>query len=225
MVSGRLNLVPSPDGAGKRVDWMRSRGSMQLAGLASAGADVPRMSAADGKLEFSRGAAQLHLTSGTLEDLQITDARIDWPRRGAPRLRASAQGNLKSPLLRRALEEQGLQQLAGAVNLEAEARGEAEMRNPESWRVTARLIDASIPLSADLPPVEKLNGSVRLASGELRGLSLEGRWLGGPVEIESRRAGARGVTSANVSGLADAAPLLKLLGHPDATGRVSGQLA
>jgi hypothetical protein len=225
IVSGKLSLL-SKDDAGRRViDWQRSRGSLELAGLASAGADVPRLLAAAGRLDFARGGTQLRLTSGTIEDLQITQARVEWPRGGTPRLRASAQGDLRSPLLRRALQDQGLERLAGNVALEAEARGEAELRDPATWRVTARLSDASIPLAADLPPIENIAGTVRLAGGALRGLALSGNWLGGPVEIETRRATARGITSATVSGTADTAPLLKLLGHADAASRVNGQLA
>lgn len=224
VVQGRLTLLPSADPSGYGVDWLHSRGSLQLAGLASTGANTPSLRAAGGILEFSRGAAQLRLNSGTLEDLQLTDARIDWPRTGAPRLRATAQGSLQSPLLRRVLEEHDLQRLTGVVTLEADARGEAQLRAPESWRVTAHLSGASLPLPDGLPPVEKLAGTVRLAAGELRGLSLAGSWLGGPVEIESRRAGARGVTAANVRGVADSAPLLKWLGHPEAAGRIAGQM-
>jgi hypothetical protein len=225
IVSGELNLL-SKDDAGRRViDWQKSRGSMELAGLASAGADVPRLLAAAGSLDFARGGAQLRLTSGTIEDLQITQARVEWPRGGAPRLRASAQGDLRSPLLRRALEDQGLERLAGNVALEAEARGEAELRDPATWRVTAQLSDASIPLAADLPPIENIAGTVRLAGGMLRGLALSGNWLGGPVAIETRRATARGLAAAAVSGTADTAPLLELLGHGDAVSRVDGQLA
>jgi hypothetical protein len=226
VVAGKLSLLPALDaGGGLRVDWQRSRGSLQLADLASAGADVPQLSAAAGSLEFARGGTQLRLTTGQIEELAISDARFDWPRRGEPRLRATAQGNLRSPLLRRTLEAQGLQRLAGDVTLEAEARGDQEMRHPESWRITARLDNASLPLSASLPPVEKLGGTVRLAAGQLRGLALAGQWLGGPVEIESRRANAQGVLAATVNGVADAAPLLKLLGQPDAAARVNGQLA
>ena len=94
-----------------------------------------------------------------------------------------------------------------------------------SWRVTARLRDAALPLPADLPPVESLSGTVRFADGQLRGLALDGRWLGGTLQIESRRAGARGVTSASIQGESDAAPLLKLLGRPEAAGQVNGQLS
>ena len=85
------------------------------------------------------------------------------------------------------------------------------------------LRDASIPLGADLPPVEKLAGTVRFGGGQLRGLALEGSWLGGPVEIESRRAAARGGTQLSHQRLADAAPLLQLLGTTEVASRVSGQ--
>ena len=87
------------------------------------------------------------------------------------------------------------------------------------------LSDASIPLGAGLPPVEKLAGLVRYGGGQLRGLALEGHWLGGPVAIESRRAAARGSLNIGISGTADAAPLLHLLGHDEVASRVSGQLA
>jgi hypothetical protein len=90
--------------------------------------------------------------------------------------------------------------------------------------VTARVSDASLPLAADLPPAQDLTGTVRYANHELRGLALEGSWLGGPLKIDSRRAASPGALSANISGVADAAPLLKLLGHPDASELVSGQI-
>jgi hypothetical protein len=226
VVTGRLSLLPALDAQGLlRVDRQRSRGSLQLADLATAGADVPQLSAAAGQLEFARGGAQLRLTTGKIEELAISDARLEWPRRGEPRLRATARGDLRAPLLRRTLESQGLQRLSGEVTLEAEARGDAEMRHPESWRITARLDNASLPLSAGLPAVEKLSGTARLAAGQLRGLTLAGQWLGGTVEIESRRATGQGVQAAAVRGVADAAPLLKLLGQPEAAARVSGQLA
>ena len=77
----------------------------------------------------------------------------------------------------------------------------------------------------DLPAVEKLAGTVRYGSGQLRGLTLRGTWLGGPIEFESKRAGARGNLSVGVTGVADAAPLLRLLGQAEAAGRINGQLA
>ncbi len=224
IVTGRVSLQPRLDAAGKRsVNWQRSRGSLELQGLASAGEGMPSLAAAGGKLEFARGGTQLRLTTGLIEDLRLSDARVDWPPRGAPRLRAALNGSLQSPLLRRAFQDYGLERLSGEVTLEAEARGEAALSKPESWRLTARVSNASIPLGSDLPPVEQLAGAVRFADGQLRGLTLAGHWLGGPVEIESRRAGTRGVTSAGINGVADAAPLLKLLGHADIP-RVNGQL-
>jgi hypothetical protein len=225
IVTGHMSLQPAVDPAGRRaVDWQRSRGTLELQGVASAGADLPSLADATGKLEFTRRGTQLLLTTGMIEDLRLTGARIDWPRRGAPRLQAALSGDLRSPLLRRALQGQGLERLSGDVSVEAEARGEAALGKPETWRLTAKVSNASIPLASDLPPVERLAGTVRFADGQLRGLALAGHWLGGPVEIESRRAGARGVTSAGINGVADAAQLLKLLGHEDIQ-QVSGRLA
>ena len=108
--------------------------------------------------------------------------------------------------------------------IDADARGEKELRQPDLWRVSAQLLDASIPLGAGLPPVEKLAGLVRYGDGQLRSLALEGSWLGGPVTIESRRTAVRGGLSFGLSGTADATPLLHLLGHDEAASRVSGQL-
>ena len=85
-------------------------------------------------------------------------------------------------MLRRALQAQGLEKLAGSVVIDADARGEKELRQPDLWRVSAQLSDASIPLGAGLPPVEKLAGLVRYGGGQLRSLALEGSWLGGPVD-------------------------------------------
>ena len=145
IVSGRLSLV-RPEAGQRTGDWLRSRGTLQLDELASAGEGVPTLAAAAGSIEFARGATQLRLVSGRIEDLEITQARVEWPRRGTPRLVASLQGDLNSPFLRRALDEQGLERLSGVVALDAEARGEQELRDARSWRVTARLRDASLPL-------------------------------------------------------------------------------
>ena len=111
------------------------------------------------------------------------------------------------------------------MTLDAEARGERELRDPRAWRVVARVSDATMPLGGGLPGVEKLAGTIRYSAGQLRGLALEGNWLGGPVEIESRRSGARGALTFAVNGVADAAPLLTLLDKADAAQRVNGQFA
>jgi uncharacterized protein YhdP len=187
---------------------------------------MPQLTAGRGALNFARGGTQLKLDSGKLEDLALSAARLDWPGTGTPRLHLALNGELGSPLLRAALREQGLERLEGQVSLEADARGEQELRQPELWRVTARISAASVPLAGGLPPVENLAGTIRYSARQLRALALAGSWLGGPVEIESRRTAGkgRGVTL-GVSGVADAAPLLRLLGQAQAAGRVDGQLA
>ena len=148
--------------------------------------------------------------------LALTSARLDWPRSGAPRLHAALAGELSSPLLRTVLQEQGLERLSGDVALEADARGEKELRQPDLWRVTARVSDATVPLGGGLPPVEKLTGTVRYADRQLRALALEGSWLGGPVEIEIAPRRRRGQHEASISASA-ASPMRRrcceLLGH------------
>jgi uncharacterized protein YhdP len=206
------------------VNWQGSSGSLKLAGLASSGGELPRLSEGSGTLEFSRGHTKLLLDGGEVDDLAVTSARLDWPRTGAPRLHAALQGDLSSPVLRRSLEANGLEHLTGAVTLEADARGEKDIREPDLWRVSARLSDASMRLGGDLPPIEKLSGTVRYAGGQLRALALDGHWLGGPVEIESRRT-TPGNASFNINGVADAAPLLRLLGKADAANRVDGEIS
>jgi hypothetical protein len=224
IVAGQLQLLPAV-GAGRRgVDWQRSRGTLTLANLSSVPDQGPQLTAGAGRLEFSRGNTQLRLDSGQLEDLQLTRARIDWPRQGAPRMQAALQGELQSTLLRRLFEGQGLDKLSGAVTLETDARGEQALNDPKTWRVTARISDAAIEFAADLPPVQQLAGTLRHAEGQLRAIALEGQWLGGPVRVESRRAVARGPLSANISGVAEAAPLLRLLGQPEAANLVNGQI-
>jgi uncharacterized protein YhdP len=225
IVDGSMTLLPRRIAdSGREVNWQRSSGKLTLAGLASAGEDLPHLSAASGTLEFSRGHTKLLLDGGEVDQLTVTSARLDWPRTGAPRLHAALQGDLASPILRRTLKAQGLDRLAGTVTLEADARGEKEIRQPDLWRVSARFSDASMPLGGELPPVEKLSGTVRFAGGQLRGLALDGSWLGGPVEIESRRT-ATGNSSFAISGVADAAPLLRLLGKAEAANRVNGEIA
>jgi hypothetical protein len=222
VTEGTVELVAAADGA---VNWQRSRGTLQLAELATSGQDAPKLAGGRGKLAFARGGTQLTLDSGTVEDLAITGARLDWPRTGTPRLHAQLQGRMESKLLRGVLDAQGLERLQGSVNIEADARGERELRQPESWRVTARLNGATVALADGLPPLEKLGGTIRYSARQVRGLSLRGSWMGGPVEIESRRANGRGMPALALSGIADAEPLLGLLGGAEAAARVGGQFA
>ncbi len=225
VVTATMNLAPARAADGARtVDWPRSRGKLELAALTTAGEESPRLLEGRGTLSFARGAAQLNLVEGQVEDLALTGARLDWPYKGAPRLTVSLNGELASPLLQRVLSGQGLDRLTGVVALEAEARGLRELEDSNSWRVTARLTDGAVPLAKDLPPLEKLAGTLRWSEGQLRALALEGTWLGGPVELESRRA-PRGQLSLAVNGTADAAPLLELLGESAFTRGVRGQLA
>ena len=195
-----------------------------VGGLVSSGKDMPRLSAGRGTLEFSRGHTKLELDGGEFDQLAVTSARarLAAQRRAAPARRAA--GRLASPLLRDVLVAQGLERLSGMVALEADARGEKELRDPAQWRVTARISDATMPLGGGLPPVEKLAGTMRYSAGQMRGLALAGNWLGGPVEIESRRATAGGGINFAINGVADAAPLLRLLGQEEVAQRVSGQL-
>jgi hypothetical protein len=225
VVEGVLDLVSMRDPAGQNaVNWPRSTGTLKVAGLAMASEDLPRLTAGRGTIEFARGSTTVVLDGGELDQLAVLSARMDWPRKAQPRLQATLQGDLSAPLLRRALQAQGLEKLAGSVVIDADARGEKELRQPDLWRVSAQLREASIPLGAGLPPIEKLAGAARFGGGQLRSLSLEGTWSGGPVAIESRRALARGGLSFGLSGTADAIPLLHLLGHDEVASRVSGQL-
>jgi hypothetical protein len=224
VVDGKLVLVAAraADGA-LEVAWPRSRGTLQLAALTSADSEAPRLIDGIGTLAFARGATQLKLTAGHIEDLALTQARLDWPWQGAPRLAASLAGDLASPLIRRVLAAEGLDRLSGAVTLEAEARGERELHQPDAWRVNARISGASVPLAQGLPPIEKLAGTLRYSNGQLRALALSGAWLGGPVALESRRA-ARGQLTFALNGSANAVPLIRLLGDVAVAHEVTGQI-
>jgi hypothetical protein len=224
-IDGTLTVAALRDADGAlEVDWPKSRGSLKLASLTTSGRDAARLGDGRGTLTFARGAAQLRLTEGRIEDLALASARVDWPAQGAPRLTAALSGSLDSALLRPTLAAQGLGALAGAVSIDAEARGADALRRPEIWRINARLDGATVPLAKGLPPIEKLAGTLRYADGQLRALSLDGAWLGGPVQLETRRA-ARGQLSLALNGTADAAPLLRLLGNDALTRSVGGQLA
>ena len=225
IVQGTLTLRPQRDAQGElAIDWARSRGKLELAALATAGRGrrAPRGRKRHAGIRARRRAAAPRV--GPDRRTAMTSARLDWPQSGPPRLHAALQGPLSAPLMRRALNAQGLDRLTGTVALEADARGERELRTPDAWRVTARISDASVPLAAGLPPLEKLRGTLRYSDAQLRGLALDGTWLGGPVEIDSRRA-PRGQLSLALEGVADAAPLLRLLGQDEVAQRVGGQLA
>ena len=222
IAEGSAELLPSDDGS---VNWQRSRGTLALTDLTTRGEDAPRIAGARGKLAFARGGTQLTLDSGRVEDLDISGARLDWPRSGGPRLHAQLEGRMDSKLLRGVLDAQGMERLHGAVAIEADARGERELRQPELWRVTARVSGATVSLADGLPPLEKLAGTIRYSARQVRGVALRGSWLGGPVEIESRRASVRGMPALAINGVADAEPLLGLLGGADVASRVNGQFA
>jgi uncharacterized protein YhdP len=225
IVSGQVHLLPQVSDGDRTVDWPRSRGSLTLADLASVGEKTPNLAEAAGRLEFSRGATQLRLDQGRIEDLEITKARVDWPSKGAPRMQATLQGELQAPLIQRMLAGQGIESITGAVALDLDARGEEAFQDSTRWRVTARIEDALLPFPSDLPPIEKLRGTVRYNEGELRGVALDGEWLGGAVKMESRRNAARNRFSANLSGTAEAAPFLSILGREDAASLVDGRFS
>jgi hypothetical protein len=225
--SGTLKLLPLRDEPGKpgngAPDWRRSTGKLVLADLASG--EAPGLTGGRGSVEFARGGAVLRLDSGSIDDMAIRSARLDWPRDAAPRLRASLEGSLESPLLRETLAAQGLERLVGNVSFEAEVRGEKALRDPKAWRVTARLSDASVPLAGGLPAVSGIAGTLRYSDRQLRALDLKGQWMGGRVEIVARRASPRAPFTLAMSGVADASPLLRVLGQDAAADRVSGELA
>jgi hypothetical protein len=226
--SGSLKLLPlreSRDGEPQRraPDWRRATGKLALADLATG--DAPRLAGGRGTLDFARGGAVLRLDSGTIDDMQLRSARLDWPRDAAPRLRASLDGSLESPLLRETLVAQGLERLTGKVSFEADVRGEKALRDPKAWRVVARVSEAAVPLAGDLPAVERIAGTLRYSERQLRALELKGQWMGGPVDIVARRANPRAAFTFAMNGVADASPLLRVLRQDAAADRVSGELA
>lgn len=223
ITEGSLELSPLAEGG---VDWSRARGKLALAGLATAGEELPRIASGQGSLQFARGGTSLVLEGGNLEDLTIRRARIDWPRRGQPRLQAALEGALTAAVLGPMLEEQGIVGLSGHVALDVDARGEQELREPQAWRVSARVSEGRLPLGADLPAVEGVQGNLRYTARRLRAASLKGEWLGGPVSLELRRAASRDAAPGfDVGGVADAAPLLALLGQERVSREVSGRFA
>lgn len=222
---GAVTLVAMRDATeGLIADWPHSHGTLALDDLATAAEDEPRLAGGRGTLVFARGAGQLKLTEGRVADFALTAGNIDWPAKGAPRLAVTLDGNLESPLLAKMLAAQGLEKLTGRVTLDAEARGEREMRQPDAWRVNARLADAAVPLAKGVPSIGKLAGTLRYADGQLRALSLDGEWLGGPVAVESKRV-ARGPLTLALNGSADVAALLQLSGDASRFHGVGGQLA
>jgi hypothetical protein len=225
ITGGTVMLAPVRDADDTlEIDWRKSHGTLKLAALATAGKDAARLGDGRGTLAFASGAAQLRLTGGTVEDLALGAARLDWPAQGAPRLAATLSGSLDSTLLRPTLAAHGLENATGRITFDAEARGAQALREPGTWRISARLESAAVPLGKGLPPLEKLAGTLRYADGQLRALSLDGTWLGGPVGFEGRRA-VRGPLALTMNGTADAAPLLRLLGADSTARHIAGQVA
>jgi hypothetical protein len=224
---GTLKLLPlrEPQGEAARgaPDWRRATGRLVLADLASR--DAPTLGGGHGTLDFARGGAVLRLEGGRIEDMTLRSARLDWPRDGAPRLRASLDGSLSSPLLRESLAAQGLERLTGDVSFDADVRGERALRDPRAWRVVARISDASVPLAGGLPAVERIAGTLRYSDRQLQSLALKGQWMGGPVDIVARRPSPRAAFTFAMNGTADSSPLLKVLGQDAAADRVGGDLA
>ena len=186
MIQGALQLLPQLDAAGvARVNWRRSSGEFTLADVSLTGDDLPRIAGLGGSLKFARGNTTLRVEGGQLDELAITTARIDWPRGGVPRMHASLAGDLSSPVLRRVLQEQGLDRLRGNVSLEADARGERELRSADLWRVTARVSEATVPLAEGVPSIEKLSGTLRY--GERQCARWRSRGAGSAGRSKSRR--------------------------------------
>lgn len=225
--TGTLKLFPRREPLAGEVpgapDWRRATGRLVLANLSSD--EAPKLTGGRGTLDFARGGAVLRLDGGAVEDMTLRSARLDWPRDGAPRLRASLHGSLGSPLLRDALAAQGLERLSGNVSFEADVRGERALRDPKAWRVSARVSDAAVPLAGGLPAIERIAGTLRYSDRQLRSLALKGQWMSGPVDIVARRTSPRAAFTFALTGTADASPLLRVLGQDAAAGRVGGELA
>ena len=194
--------VPKRDASGQRiVNWQRSSGTLEARRrLRLAGEDLPRLAAGRGTLEFARGNTQLSSMAvssiSSPSPPRASTGRARARRDCMPRL----QGDLTSPLLRRALAAQGLERLAGKVALEADARGEKEMRQPGS---VARHRAAHAMRRCRSAAICRRSRSSRarcaMPADSCAASRSTGSWLGGPVEIESRRAGARGRVSTSPS--------------------------
>ncbi len=225
LTQARLQLMPQREQDATGIDWRRSSGELLLSDINLATEDLPGITGLGGSLKFARGNSTLRVEAGSVEELEITNARLDWPRGGVPRMHANLAGELTSPVLQRALQVHGLDRMRGKVTLEADARGERELRSPETWRIAARLSEGEMLLAEGVPAIKDLAGTLRYGDRQIRGLALEGDWLGGPIEIEARRVNARAAPSLAINGSADAAVLLRLLGRGEAANRVTGQLA
>ena len=80
LAATQLTLVKKATAAAP--DWRRASGRLVLADLASG--DAPKLAGGRGTLEFARGGAVLRLDGGTLDDMTLRSARLDWPRDAGP---------------------------------------------------------------------------------------------------------------------------------------------
>ena len=207
------------------VNWQRSSGTLKVAGLAMSGEDLPRLAAGRGTVEFARGSTKLLLDGGELDQLAVTSARLDWPRtarRGCtPRCRAisprrccaarSGAGARASqrPVARRGGCAWRKRDCASRI-CGASARGSPTRRCPS-------VADCRRSKNSRAPCVMPADSCAVSRSRE----------AGSAARSKSNRAApARAaILSFAISGVADAAPLLRLLGRAKPRAASTAQLA
>ena len=209
-------------GRRRAVNWQRSSGKLQLAGACELRARTCRASSAGrGTLEFARGDAKLLLDGGEVEQLAVTSARVDWPRTArracTPRCRATWRRRAAPDVARpgaRSSHRHG-----DARSGCARREGTAPAGTVARQRALARRVGAARRRSAAAS--KNSPAPLRYSGGQLRGAGARGH-AGSVVRSKSNRAAptARGSLSFAISGVADAAPLLRLLGKTDAASRV-----
>ena len=218
----------TPTGA-NTVDWPRSTGTLKVAGLAT-GERGP--AATRGRTRHGRVRARQHAAAARRRRARRSRRHLGAHRLAAQRARRACTPRCRAICPRRCCaarcRRRGSNSSQARWSLDADARGEKRTAPTRSVARDARSVsDASIPLGGRSAARRKTRRHRALsAAASLRGLALEGNWLGGPVD---HRIASRGGARRPQLRHAVASPMPRrccdLLGHDEAASRVSGQLA
>lgn len=184
------------------------------------------------EVEFRNQGMRVRSASGTVGALQLADATAEFPdfKAGEIEIKAAAAGDLDAAL--KFLQASPLSSALGERF--ARLRGQGAIRSSvDLWLplnriadrrvvVTTQLKDATVRLGDLDAPITKLSGALRVRQSLPDAATLQGQWLGGPLDvaIESDKAMPR-VAMLTAKGQASADRLRPLL-HLPAPASVSG---
>ena len=193
-VASRLTAGKIEDAEFELGDGAAFRGSLRLREATVSGGDLwPQIRNLNAQLTWRDEGIAAVIEAARAGDFTLQSARVSWDAAGARpthltgrvagRLEAALEWLRQHPSLQRyapgviAVPGSGPAVLDLDVSLPVEASAVAQTK------VVATLDGARLPLAAGLAPVRGLTGALTFSDGRLERSTLEGQWLGGPINV------------------------------------------